>query len=76
MAELTMVAVARAVCETIWESGKDGAPAGTLYAGLMPIGFTLPAFEQMMDALVRGGAIRQFGNVYYDISPESARVYP
>lgn len=58
-------AIGEAVLETIKEAGKNGAPAGPLYAALMQAGFGLSNFEHLMKMLVEAGRIRKVGNVYY-----------
>lgn len=60
---LRMVAVA--IVESVKEMGVQGAPAGPLYAALMPTGMTLEVFEQIMSGLVREGQVRKSGHVYH-----------
>ncbi len=54
-----------AVVETVRESGPDGAPAGSIYAALMTLGFTLEQFERLMGALVGLGKLTKRGHLYF-----------
>lgn len=58
-------AVANAIVETVTEMGATGAPAGSLYATLMPLGIDLETFQKMMGALVARGTLRQDGHLYF-----------
>ena len=57
--------VADAIIETVRETGKQGAPAGHLYAGLMAHGFSLENFQQIMHGLEQAGMVRKSGDLYY-----------
>lgn len=57
--------VARAIVETIEETGPTGTPGGLLYAALMNTGLSLDGFEQIMAGLVDAGRINRRGDLYY-----------
>jgi hypothetical protein len=57
--------VCNAIVETVKEMGKQGAPAGPLYAALMTTGMTLENFEQIMSGLVAAKMLRKSGQLYY-----------
>jgi len=54
-----------AIIETVKDMGDEGAPGGTLYAGLMSYGITLEIFNEIMGVLVEGGKLRKSGEVYF-----------
>ena len=58
-------AIAKAITDTVAETGPLGAPGGHLYAALMTQGCTLHQFEQIMSGLVRAGYLEKRGDCYY-----------
>ena len=57
--------IARAIIETVQQSGPLGAPGGHLYAALMAQGCTLNQFEQIMSGLVDAGKLEKRGECYF-----------
>lgn len=60
-----LIAIAGAVVETVAAAGPDGAPSGTLYAAFTAAGCTHSQFEQIMEAMVKVGALRRSGQLYF-----------
>jgi hypothetical protein len=58
-------AIAEAIIEAVKEVAPDGAPASSIYLACMEHGATLDQFQQLMDALVDAGKLRQEGHLYY-----------
>ena len=55
--------------KTIGEILQEGpTPAGTLYAGLMQYGLTLPAFTEIIDAFKKAGKVKEKLNTLYWIA--------
>jgi len=54
-----------AIVESVQAAGPLGAPAGTLYAALMSLVFSLDQFEQIMDFLVKRGKLEKRGQLYF-----------
>jgi len=63
-----VLAVINAVYETIKDMGKDGAPSGILYAGLMAKGCSLNQYNSLIGLLIKAGKVRQAGDVLYATS--------
>lgn len=61
----TLRILALAIVETVRETGKDGAPAGPLYAALMEHGINYYQFETMMTALVQSNLLTKRGLLYF-----------
>jgi len=64
-AQRALLAIANAIIEAVKEVEPDGAPATSLYMACMEFGATLAQFQQLMDALVEAGRLRQEGSLYY-----------
>ena len=58
-------AIARAIIDTVAETGTLGAPGGHLYAALMTQGCTFNQFDQIMTGLVRAEYLEKRGDCYY-----------
>lgn len=54
-----------AIIDAVKAAGPIGAPGGVLYAALMAHGCTLEQFEKLMGALVRHGALKRKGDLYF-----------
>jgi len=59
--------VAKAVIDTVKESGDLGAPGGIMYAAMMAQGCTLEQFEAIMGGLIRAGRLSKSGECYHFI---------
>lgn len=57
-------AIAKALLETVEEMREQGAPSGPMYAAVMHR-LSLDQYTQFMSGLVKGGHVRQDGDVYY-----------
>ena len=68
-AQRAILAICAAIIETVKEAGPEGAPGTSLYLALMEHGCTLVQFQQIMDALVEAGKLRQEGHLYYAGEP-------
>jgi len=62
--KLALKTILDIVLLTIKEAGKDGAPAGPMYAALMSI-MSLDQFEAIMAGLAQTGRVRKQGHVYF-----------
>lgn len=64
---------------TVQSAGKEGAPAGPMYASLSTQGCTIEQFSQLMGILISQGKIEQRGHVYYasktELSNEQAQKF-
>ena len=60
-----ILAVADAIEDAVRAAGSQGAPAGTIYAALMHVGFTLGQFELFMGMMVKAGRIFKKGHLYF-----------
>ena len=60
-----LVAIVKAVTETVAESEPIGAPGGVLYAVLMVQGCSWNQYESLMGALVRTGKLRLEADCYH-----------
>jgi hypothetical protein len=52
--------------DAVKAGGTMGAPAGVMYAAVCDK-LSLTQFNSIMSALVRGGYVRQDGNLYYHV---------
>ena len=59
-----IVAVARAVVQTVVESEPLGAPGGPMYVAFTAHDITLEAFQNLMDGLCRAELLRRDGDCY------------
>jgi hypothetical protein len=59
-----VVAVLKALLETVQECGDQGAPAGVMYAALMDK-MSLDQFQHLMGILVQAGRVNCVHHVYY-----------
>ena len=66
-AQRTILAIANAIVEAVRDVAPDGAPASSLYLALMEHGCSFAQFEQIMDALVEAGKLRQECYLYYAV---------
>lgn len=57
--------IASIIEEAIAAAGPTGAPAGVIYAGLMPAGCTLRQFNSIMAGMERAGRVRREGDLYF-----------
>ena len=57
--------IARAILDTVAETGPLGAPGGHLYAALMTQGCTFDQFTKIMSGLVQAGYLEKRGECYY-----------
>ena len=60
-----ILAIADAIVEAVRSVEPDGAPGGVIYLAMMEHGCSLDQFQQIMDALVEAGRLRQEGHFYY-----------
>lgn len=60
-------AIALAITDALKEAGSAGIPSGHLYALLMGFGCTLEQFEKFMGTLVKIGAARKQGLLYFAV---------
>jgi hypothetical protein len=59
-------ALASMFIEAVKVGGKLGAPAGVMYSAVCDK-ISLSQFNSIMSALVRGGFVRQDGNLYFHV---------
>ena len=64
-AHRALLAIADAIIEAVRSVEPDGAPGGVIYLACMEFGATLDQFQQLMDALVEVGKLRQEGHFYF-----------
>jgi hypothetical protein len=57
-----LLAVVAVVIETL-EECPEGLPEGHLYAILMPMGCTLPRFNQLVELLIGSGKVKKQGHL-------------
>ena len=62
-----VTAIANAIVEEVKEVEPDGAPASSIYLALMEHGCSFAQFQQIMDALVETGKLRQECYLYYAV---------
>ncbi len=62
-----VTAIANAIVEAVKEVEPDGAPASSIYLALMEHGCSFAQFQQIMDALVETGKLRQECYLYYAV---------
>jgi hypothetical protein len=60
-----VLAIAKAIIETIQAGGPMGTPGGMLYAALMTYGCDLRQFEGIMSGLVSANLVEKRGNLYF-----------
>lgn len=60
-----LVAIMRALLETVLESGEQGAPSGSLYLACQQFGIGLEAYQAIMEILERQGLVEQRNHCYY-----------
>ncbi len=65
-----MGAVVDLVLQCVIDTGRNGAPAGMLYASLSQFGCTKTQFDTLMSLLVEAGRVECRGHVYYSATLE------
>lgn len=63
--QMAALQIAKAVIDSIRETGERGLPGGTIYAALMTHGCTMEQFETLMRSIVDTGLISRDGNHLY-----------
>ena len=61
------LAICKAVLETIREAGRNGAPAGHIFAALQTQGCTAAQFHRLMQMLEEAWAVRQQHLTYFAV---------
>jgi predicted transcriptional regulator len=60
-----LVAIMRALLETVLESGEQGAPSGSLYLACQQFGINLEAYQAIMEILVKQGLVTHSNHCYF-----------
>ena len=61
------IVICATLLDTVVATGRNGAPAGVMYAALCGV-LSLDRFMALMGILVKAGKVRYSGHVYYDAS--------
>jgi hypothetical protein len=60
-----LIALMKAVVDTVREMGPQGAPKSPIYLALQTKGVTMDFFNQLIEKLKDLGILRESGNVLY-----------